>query len=511
MTDQILGLDIGDFSVKAVQVTGGLKGYHLTACARVDIDQDKGLEDALKALFEEIPFDGEGGCIASFPVDRVSFRNLSMPFKDKKKIGRTIGYELEPMLPFSVEALTTDYVVTEHSEQPWVLSASIRQEALAQYFDVLQAHQIDPDVVDLSGVPTAVQLAKHDHVPSDALLIDMGSRATSVILFSRRSVALVRSFHIGGDTITEAIAKSKEVSHEEAEKLKCRGGVEEFTDVVRPAVQSFCQEIRNTLHAFRYRVMKDVNPEKVFLTGGGALYPGMASMLQDFLELPVDLVDLTEPQPALEIQEEASESWNPLLMNSALALALRDTKSRESFDFRVDEFKKHKKFDQFKDDIKRLAICAGIILLALVADIYADYHTVSKRHDQLQQEITAIFKNTFPGVTRIVEPAQQMKVKLREAKESMVLPTDSSVHGAVVDVLRDIALRIPKTADVDVANLIIDEDRVRLKGLTDKFKTVDAVKNGLQESGYFKDVAIASAQLDRTGNRVRFELVMGRK
>jgi type II secretory pathway component PulL len=149
--------------------------------------------------------------------------------------------------------------------------------------------------------------------------------------------------------------------------------------------------------------------------------------------------------------------------------------------------------------------------LALVADIYADYHTVSKRHDQLQQEITAVFKNTFPEVTRIVEPAQQMKVKLREAKESMVLPTDSSVHGAVVDVLRDIALRIPKTADVDVANLIIDEDRVRLKGLTDKFKTVDAVKNGLQESGYFKDVAIASAQLDRTGNRVRFELVMGRK
>ncbi len=104
-----------------------------------------------------------------------------------------------------------------------------------------------------------------------------------------------------------------------------------------------------------------------------------------------------------------------------------------------------------------------------------------------------------------------MKVKIREAKESTLLPSETFVRTAAADVLRDIALRMPKTANVDVSSLIIDEERVRLKGHTDTFNTVDAVKNGLQESTYFEDVAIASAQLDRTGDRVRFELVMGRK
>jgi Tfp pilus assembly protein PilN len=104
-----------------------------------------------------------------------------------------------------------------------------------------------------------------------------------------------------------------------------------------------------------------------------------------------------------------------------------------------------------------------------------------------------------------------MKVKVREAKESLTLPGESFVQGAVVDVLRDMILRIPETADVDVSSLIIDEERVRLKGDTDSFNTVDAVKNGLQESPYFKEVAIGSAQLDRSGSRVRFELIMGRK
>jgi Tfp pilus assembly protein PilN len=104
-----------------------------------------------------------------------------------------------------------------------------------------------------------------------------------------------------------------------------------------------------------------------------------------------------------------------------------------------------------------------------------------------------------------------MKVKLREAKESLAFPAESFVQGAVVDVLRDMILRVPKTADVDVSSLIIDTERVRLKGETDSFNTVDAVKKGLQESVYFKDVAIGSAQLDRSGNRVRFELIMERQ
>lgn len=509
MPEKILGLDIGDSSIKAVQVTGGLRGYHATACARVEVAQGEAIEDALKLVFEKIAFDTMV-CIASFPADRVSYRNLSMPFKDKKKIGQTIAYELEPMLPLSVEAMTTDYIVTDRSEESRILSASVRQEALEQYLAPLAAHNIDPDVVDVSGVPTAIQLAKQHHLPADGLFIDMGSRTTAVILFIRRTIVLVRSFHFGGHLITEAIARAKKLSPEEAERLKCGGEVEGFSEVVGPVVRSFCREIQNTLHAFRCEVMEEAYPEKVFLTGGGALCPEMATMLEDFLELPVELFDLAE-QAGVDMEEEASRDWNPLLMNSALALALRDTKGKEGFNFRLGEFRKKKRYDQFRKEIQRIATYVAVILLALVANISADYYVMQRRHNHLQREITSIFKKTLPEVERIVDPAHQMKVKIREAKESMFLPAESLGQAAAVDVLRDVAMRIPETADVDVSNLIIDEDRVRLKGYTDTFNSVDAVKNGLQDSSYFKTVAIASAQLDRMGNRVRFELMMGRK
>jgi type IV pilus assembly protein PilM len=509
MPEKILGLDIGDSSLKAVQVTGGLRGYHVSACARVEMGQEEGLENALTALSEKIVLD-EGICIASIQADRVSFRNLSMPFKDTKKIGQTINYELEPMLPFSVDAITTDYVVTEDSEKTRILSASVLQETLEQYLALLSAHNVDPDVVDISSVPAGLQLAKEDHEEPDILFIDIGSRVTSIVLPTKHAVVLVRSFHFGGHSITEAIAKSKKISYPEAEALKCGDDADAITDIVRPLVESFCQETQNTLHAFRCETMEQANPEKVFLTGGGALCSQMATMFQDFLELPVELIDLAQ-RNGLKMEGDASEDWDPLVMNSALALALRDVKGKDSFNFRVGKFSKKKRYDQFRGEIKRIGIYAGVILLAIVTNLSADYYVMKKRHNHLQGEIASVFKKTFPDVERIVDPVHQMNVKIREAKESMLLPSESIVQRAVVDVLRDIALRIPKTVELDVSSLIIDEERVRLKGHTDTFNTVDAIKSGLEQSSYFKDVSIGSAQLDRTSNSVRFELVMGQK
>ena len=52
MLRKVLGLDITSDSVAAVQVKGGLKGHHVTACAHVMIEEAGGLEEALKALVE---------------------------------------------------------------------------------------------------------------------------------------------------------------------------------------------------------------------------------------------------------------------------------------------------------------------------------------------------------------------------------------------------------------------------------------------------------------------------
>jgi general secretion pathway protein L len=49
-----------------------------------------------------------------------------------------------------------------------------------------------------------------------------------------------------------------------------------------------------------------------------------------------------------------------------------------------------------------------------------------------------------------------------------------------------------------------------MSGDTDTFNAVDTIKNRLEPSDYFSAVTITSANLDRTGKRVQFEIKLQR-
>jgi hypothetical protein len=58
--------------------------------------------------------------------------------------------------------------------------------------------------------------------------------------------------------------------------------------------------------------------------------------------------------------------------------------------------------------------------------------------------------------------------------------------------------------------MVVDPDTVRISGDTDTFNAVDNIKNGLEPSAHFSGVTITSANLDRAGKRVRFEMKLQR-
>jgi hypothetical protein len=58
--------------------------------------------------------------------------------------------------------------------------------------------------------------------------------------------------------------------------------------------------------------------------------------------------------------------------------------------------------------------------------------------------------------------------------------------------------------------MVVDQDGVQIRGKTDTFNTVDSIKKGLESSDMYHDVTIATANLDQSGEGVRFEIKMDR-
>jgi general secretion pathway protein L len=152
-----------------------------------------------------------------------------------------------------------------------------------------------------------------------------------------------------------------------------------------------------------------------------------------------------------------------------------------------------------------------VIICFLVADMGTDYYLLKNRYKTLEKKIEEVFRKTLPDVRRIVDPVQQLKVKINEIKKVALPGPGLHSREKVLDLLNDISVRIPASLNLQMTRLVIDQEKVSISGTTDSFNTVDSIKSGLEPSGYFGNVAIASANLDRTGKQVKFEIKLQRK
>ena len=97
MPEKILGLDIGAGSVKAVLLSRGFFGAHrILGVRRIDIRGPGGVPEALALLFADPVYEG-ATCVTALPADRISFRNVRLPFRGDRRSRQTLAFALEPL------------------------------------------------------------------------------------------------------------------------------------------------------------------------------------------------------------------------------------------------------------------------------------------------------------------------------------------------------------------------------------------------------------------------------
>jgi len=498
MPGKILGLDISNHSITAVQVKSEFKGYQITACARVVIEGNSDLDNALKELFDQMDLKSDT-VITSIPEEHVSYRNLQMPFKEPKKIRQTLPFEIETLVPLPIEDLVVDFSIIDQSGQSEILAVSVKKDYLSEYLGRLLNYGIDPEALDVRSVPIVSWLLKQKETPDTGLLFRIDGKRNTMVLYLKRRIALIRTFDMKSDPVAQSFSDATE------------DAIETFTpEQFESYIRSFCTRVLNTLHSFGWKSKGAIHPEKIYFTGMGALYPETGEILSRLLDIPVEQVNMAGDQ-RVSMDRDVARVWNPALMDGALALALRDdTRKGRGFNFRKDEFEVKKHYLGFRKEIRKVAVFLLLILSFMAVDLGVDYYLMEKRYRILNQKITGVFRETFPDVKRIVDPVQQMRVNIDELKKSTVLLPGINTNQRVLDLLRDTSRSILKSMDVRVTHMVIDPETVRISGETDSFNTVDNIKNSLEPSTYFSVVTITSANLNRTGKRVQFEIKLQR-
>jgi general secretion pathway protein L len=480
MSRKILGLDIRHDAVSAVLIESGIKGTVIEAQAHVPTPDRK--EDgnnwiaSLETIVQKIDITG-CVCVASFPADEVSFRNIQVPFKGQKKIRKVLPYELEPTLPFPIEDLIVDFMPLELPEKTGaknLISAAVEKTKMQFYLDALAGFNIEPEIVTVGGCSTAMYLANFLDKGQNWLFIDICKNKGSIFLIVSGKTCLIRTFPI------QSTARSYKI-------------------------KSLCSNIRRTLIASEKIVGFEFKPDGGFITGSGIDDLGFDQDMEQALGFPFERADILRYTEMIK-QEAVPQPWVPFLMDNPLSLALMEIQGTKGFNFRKGPFASKKFWEENKKNLIQSGALLFLVLVLALFSVSLDSYLMGKRLTRLNHEITDIFTSTFPEVKKVVDPVEQMRIKIREAKKDALFPEGSETQPLAIDILNTLSTRIPKDVDVILTRLVLGSESVVISGDTDTFNSVDNIKSRLEQSGLFKKITISSANIDKSDKRVHFNL-----
>jgi type II secretory pathway component PulL len=486
MPQRIVALDISDSEVKAAVLETTFRDYRVAALQRETISIANGTRDEqVRRFVEKLASPGDT-ILSSLPGDRVAWRTLFLPFRDRKRLVQTVPFELENNVAFGLDEAVVDYhIIHRDRAGTTVLAALVPKEDLERHLEMLQGAGADPKIVDLCPLATLNTLNLIPDLPPTFAFLDLGVRATTVALYREKQLVGLRT-----------LTRSAPVP---AEHTNGSGAGENGAS---PAA-ALVGEIRWTLLALNGAPLDDALP--CYVAGDPIAVDTVQSDLER--ELPIDVrrfdgIRLRNLESEVGAQASA--------FTSSIGLALREVAPANGIgvNFRRGEFTFHRSQQELRRALRGVVALAAVVVALTMTDFYMEYRLLAQRASAVDAEIQNVFHQTLPDVARVANPGQELQseidaLRARVAVMNDVVPVSTSTS---VDILRAISSAVPNKIRIDTDEYTMDPDAVRMRANTDTFESVDTIKQELLKTGFFRDVEVKDAKADPKGGGVDFRL-----
>jgi len=508
----VLGLDLGTHSVKAIEIRQSLRNFEIvTSCSFPLPDPDTSVAELARSLVVENRLSTEH-VVAALRGDRVSMRRLTLPFGDSKKITAAIPFEIEEDIPFELDDCLIDWELIrgDRASSDVVTIVAPRAEVSAAV-DTLHAAGCAPQTLEAEGLVLGNLAAVFD-LPGTRLLVDLGHTKSTICALVDGHAIAARTLPIGGKLVTQAIADDRSLSLSDAERVKSEEAIlgtaaEASMTRFGAAIDRLGREILRTASAVEERLAAtgEGGFEEITLLGGGALLPGIEAALSERTGIPAVRIG----EISAGISENAATIDEPELFAPALALALRGTaQSRTKINFLQQEFAVQIDFSRYRKEFGSTAILAGVTFFLAFLSFATSTYLDLRRADEVEAAIDQIYEVSFPGSEAPENAIAALRRAVGEANERAEFLGVYPGNLSALDVLSEISKHIPKNLDVVFEELNISRQSVRIRVFAKTFESADRLGAELAKYGPFVRTQIGSIENDPKRNGKRFTVTI---
>ncbi len=296
-----LGIDIGTSSIKAVQLrkeaneykleTYGVVNVSYQASQNTEFDVLSETAEILKKLLEKIEATTKK-VTASLPNNIVFVSVLDMPAMTERELKNAVEWEARRYVPLPIEEVTLSWSVLQEpvvGNQIKVLLTAVPTSVVDNYLKMFKMAGLVPEALEIEALALIRSLVG---VKTESLIIiDIGGRNTSLNLVDKGLLRVSRNLPVGGETVTNVIAKSLRVNSTRAEQFKRDLGLSANAKPVPEAIIQVMEIIKKEVaQLIKIYESNSGVVQQILFTGSGSRFPGLMEYFSD-LETKVSLGD----------------------------------------------------------------------------------------------------------------------------------------------------------------------------------------------------------------------------
>lgn len=327
----VLGVDIGSSSIKLAQLEIG-ENPKLETYGMVDISEPISsqttdekvhqIAELLKNLMEKAEVTTKD-CVMSLPNSAVFTSVIDMPKMDDKEMDQAMQYEAKKYVPLPFSEVTLSWTILSENDDKVshkVLLIAVPKQIRDIYIKLFQLTGVNLEIIEIEAL-ALIRALVVDSTKND-VIIDIGAKVSGLNFVRQGSLQLTRNLSLGGDTITDRIAKELNLSTQRAEQFKRDFGLHDtdfLPEAVKPVLNTIKTEVAQIIGIYKSH---NIETHRVVLVGGGAQLPGIAEYFTAELGVPAILADplarVTYPEAVKNIISRYS-----LHLAVAIGLAMR--------------------------------------------------------------------------------------------------------------------------------------------------------------------------------------------
>ena len=287
-----LGVDIGTLSIKVVELSNEngrpkLQNYAILSNYNLIENQTPKVFGGEASLMLRKMLK-ESGMVAkeinmSAPIFSSFLTIMELPPMSESEVASAIKFEAKKYIPVPLDSVLVDWslIGTGADGKILILLIAIPKDLVNEYQFIARESDLKLNNLELETTSAARALIGTDPVP--AVLMDMGSRDTTISVVDGGYLRISHSIEASGEDLTRALANSLNISWRRAEELKKEQGLKvmdnnnQINDVLAPLLDTIVNAAKNIINLYFSKTNKKV--EKLIIYGGAAKMPGFSQYL----------------------------------------------------------------------------------------------------------------------------------------------------------------------------------------------------------------------------------------